>query len=219
MEKLLEVEQLTKVFTLGSAISRDRITAVDDISFHIGAGEIFALAGESGCGKSTTARIIMGFEQPTSGVIIHSGKRETKNEKVWFTEGIQAVFQDPFAVYNPFYPIDHVLTVPIAKFKLAKSRQGERDLIEEALAFKSLDWISGYEVRSVQSLAERIANGKVEFVLLLGRFINHKITDVLLPACNASGVDWVMVRQGYGINQIRMAIERYLGDRGEDATI
>ena len=63
MEKLLEVGSLTKMFTLGSVLSRDRITAVDDISFHIQPAEIFALAGESGCGKSTTARIILGFER------------------------------------------------------------------------------------------------------------------------------------------------------------
>ncbi|MFN3334146.1 MAG: ATP-binding cassette domain-containing protein, partial [Caldilinea sp.] len=58
MEKLLEVENLTKTFTLGSVLSRVKITAVDNISFYIRPAEIFALAGESGCGKTTTARII-----------------------------------------------------------------------------------------------------------------------------------------------------------------
>ncbi|MFZ1768511.1 MAG: ATP-binding cassette domain-containing protein, partial [Caldilinea sp.] len=95
MEKLLEVEDLTKTFTMGSVLSRVRITAVDDISFFIKPAEIFALAGESGCGKTTTARIIMGFDHATAGAIIHGGKKEAKNEKVWFSEGIQAIFQDP----------------------------------------------------------------------------------------------------------------------------
>ena len=140
MEKLLEVEQLTKVFTLGSAISRDRITAVDDISFHIGAGEIFALAGESGCGKSTTARIIMGFEQPTSGVIIHSGKRETKNEKVWFSEGIQAVFQDPFSTFNPLRPVERYFFDTVYNYKLAKGRQHAIDYIDEKLRLVGLTY-------------------------------------------------------------------------------
>ncbi|HQY93663.1 ATP-binding cassette domain-containing protein, partial [Caldilinea sp.] len=70
MEKLLEVEDLTKTFTMGSVLSRVRITAVDDISFFIKPAEIFALAGESGCGKTTTARIIMGFDHATAGAII-----------------------------------------------------------------------------------------------------------------------------------------------------
>ncbi len=74
MEKLLEVEHLTKVFSLGSMFSRVRITAADNVSFYIKPAEIFTLAGESGCGKTTTARMILGFEEPTSGAIIHNGK-------------------------------------------------------------------------------------------------------------------------------------------------
>ena len=103
-----------------------------------------------------------------------------------------------------------------------ETREQRRAAIQEALGFAELEWVNGYEVRTVQSLAERIENGAVGFVILLGRFINHKVTDLLLPACNASDTDWVMVRQGYGINQIKQAIERYLGDRagrGDDATI
>ena len=81
MEKLLEVENLTKVFSIGSMLSRVRITAVDNISFYIAPAEIFALAGESGCGKTTTARIIMGFEHATSGTIVHSGKKESQERE------------------------------------------------------------------------------------------------------------------------------------------
>ena len=80
-DKLLEVDELVKVFSFGSLLSRTHFTAVDKISFHIDSAEIFALAGESGCGKTTTARIILGFEHPTSGTIVHSGKKEAKNEK------------------------------------------------------------------------------------------------------------------------------------------
>ena len=98
-------------------------------------------------------------------------------------------------------------------------REKRRAAIEQTLGFAELEWVNGYEVRAVQSLAERIQSGAVQFVILLGRFINHKVTDILMPACNESKVDWVMVRQGYGINQIKLAIERYLGDRVEDQTI
>jgi peptide/nickel transport system ATP-binding protein len=51
MEKILEIDQLTKVFSLGSLISRTKITATDNVSFYIKPAEIFTLAGESGCGK------------------------------------------------------------------------------------------------------------------------------------------------------------------------
>lgn len=140
MEKLLEVEHLTKTFTLGSVISRVKITAVDDISFYIKPAEIFALAGESGCGKSTTARIIMGFEHATSGEIIHSGKKEAKNEKVWLTEGIQAIFQDPFATFNPLRMVERYFFETIQNYKLAKSKREAIERIDAKLRLVGLTY-------------------------------------------------------------------------------
>jgi peptide/nickel transport system ATP-binding protein len=140
MEKLLEVENLTKIFTLGSVISRVKITAVDDVSFFIKPAEIFALAGESGCGKSTTARIIMGFERATSGAIIHNGRREGKNEKVWFTEGIQAIFQDPFATFNPLRTVERYFFETIQNYRLATSRQGAIERIDAKLRLVGLTY-------------------------------------------------------------------------------
>lgn len=140
MEKLLEVEKLTKVFSIGSILSRVRITAVDNISFYIAPAEIFALAGESGCGKTTTARIIMGFEHATSGVIIHSGKKEAKNEKVWFSDGIQAIFQDPFGTFNPLRTVDSYFFDTVKNYKLAKSRTEAIDLMDRKLKAVGLSY-------------------------------------------------------------------------------
>ncbi len=133
MEKLLEVENLVKVFSIGSILSRVKITAVDNISFHIAPAEIFALAGESGCGKTTTARIIMGFEHATSGTIVHSGKKEAKNEKVWFSDGIQAIFQDPFGTFNPLRTVDSYFFDTVHNYKLAKGRSAAIELIDRKL--------------------------------------------------------------------------------------
>lgn len=133
MEKLLEVQNLTKVFSFGSMLSRMKFTAVDDVSFHINPAEIFALAGESGCGKTTTARIVLGFEHPTSGQIVHSGKREAKNERVWRTEGIQAIFQDPFGTFNPLRTVDSYFFETVQNYKLAKGRSEAIDLIDRKL--------------------------------------------------------------------------------------
>jgi peptide/nickel transport system ATP-binding protein len=140
MEKLLEVEHLSKTFSFGSLIARVKITAVDDISFHIAPSEIFALAGESGCGKTTTARIIMGFEHATSGTIIHSGQKEAKNEKVWFTEGIQAIFQDPFSTFNPLRTVDSYFFDTVRNYKLAKDRKGAIALIDRKLKAVGLSY-------------------------------------------------------------------------------
>jgi peptide/nickel transport system ATP-binding protein len=140
MEKLLEVEHLSKTFSFGSLIARVKITAVDDVSFHIAPSEIFALAGESGCGKTTTARIIMGFEHATSGTIIHSGQKEAKNEKVWFTEGIQAIFQDPFSTFNPLRTVDSYFFDTVRNYKLVKDRAGAIDLIDRKLKAVGLSY-------------------------------------------------------------------------------
>jgi peptide/nickel transport system ATP-binding protein len=133
MEKLLEVENLTKVFSIGSILSRVRITAVDNVSFYIAPAEIFALAGESGCGKTTTARIIMGFEHATSGTIIHSGKKEAKNEKVWFSDDIQAIFQDPFGTFNPLRTVDRYFFETVQNYKLARTKNDAIALIDRKL--------------------------------------------------------------------------------------
>ncbi|MFN8333442.1 MAG: ABC transporter ATP-binding protein [Caldilineaceae bacterium] len=140
MEKLLEVENLTKIFSIGSILSRLRITAVNNVSFHIAPAEIFALAGESGCGKTTTARIVMGFEHATSGTIVHGGKKEAKNEKVWFTEGIQAIFQDPFGTFNPLRTVDSYFFETVQNYKLAKGRDAAIDFIDRKLKLVGLSY-------------------------------------------------------------------------------
>jgi peptide/nickel transport system ATP-binding protein len=135
MEKLLEIENLTKVFTLGSLLSRIKITATDHVSFFVKPAEIFALAGESGCGKTTAAKMILGFEEPTSGHIIHKGKQEedVKNRKVWLTEGIQAIFQDPFGTFNPLRQVERYFFETIRNYKLAKTKAQTIELIEKKL--------------------------------------------------------------------------------------
>ncbi len=142
MEKLLEINHLTKVFSLGSILSRIRITAVDNVSFYIKPAEVFALAGESGCGKTTAARMILGFEEPTSGDIVHKGKRDekSKNKKVWFTEGAQAIFQDPFGTFNPLRIVDRYFFETIHNFGLARTNRGAVELIEEKLHAVGLNY-------------------------------------------------------------------------------
>ncbi|MGC9395117.1 MAG: ABC transporter ATP-binding protein [Anaerolineae bacterium] len=142
MDKLLEVKNLTKVFTMGSILSRVRLTATDNVSFHIKPGEIFTLAGESGCGKTTTAKIILGFEEPTSGTIIHNGKdrAESTGKKVWQEEGIQAIFQDPFGTFNPLRVVDRYFFETVENFKMAKTKQEAIDLIDDTLRLVGLTY-------------------------------------------------------------------------------
>jgi peptide/nickel transport system ATP-binding protein len=140
MDKLLEVEQLTKVYSLGSILSKVKITATDKVSFYIKPAEIFALAGESGCGKTTTAKMVLGFEPPTSGSIIHNGKPQAKNEKVWKTQGTQAIFQDPFSTFNPLRVVDRYFFENVRNYKMARKKAAIIAWIDQKLKLVGLSY-------------------------------------------------------------------------------
>jgi len=141
---ILELQEVSKVFQVGSMFSRARITAVDHVSFHVGAGEIFGLAGESGCGKSTLARMILGFEEPTSGTIIHRGKdgQPVSGKKVWRTAGVQAIFQNPFETFNPLRQVERYFFETVENYRLANSRSEAMARIDRALLTVGLNYDS-----------------------------------------------------------------------------
>ncbi|MBX3014681.1 MAG: ABC transporter ATP-binding protein [Caldilineaceae bacterium] len=138
MSAFLELREVSKVFG-GGLFQKRRTVALDRFSMTIDTAvpSVRAVAGESGSGKSTLGLLLLDFLAPTSGQVLYQGKdlrKLTSAERMQFRREVQAVFQDPFSVYNPFYPVDHVLQVPIEKFKLAKSNRQAKQLIEEALA-------------------------------------------------------------------------------------
>ncbi|TFG94784.1 ATP-binding cassette domain-containing protein [Candidatus Thorarchaeota archaeon] len=107
-EIILSCENLTKEYTSG--LVRTKITvAAKDATFDIKRGEIVSLAGESGSGKSTIARMILRLIEPTSGNITLNGKSiDSYNIREYYRQ-VQAVFQDPYSAFNPFYKVDHII--------------------------------------------------------------------------------------------------------------
>lgn len=140
MDKLLEVNQLTKRYSQGNVLARITLTAVDHVSFYIKPAEIFTLAGESGCGKTTTAKILIGFEEATSGTIRHNGKLQTRGEKPWITDGVQAIFQDPFSTFNPLRTVDSYFFETVQNFRLAGSKREAIDRIDKTLRMVGLTY-------------------------------------------------------------------------------
>lgn len=137
MANLLELHNVSKVYSRG-LLSTDAATALQGISLTLREDEptILTVAGESGSGKTTLAMLLLGFIAPTTGQIIYRGRDISKlrgADRLTFRREVQAVFQDPFAVFNPFYTVDHLLSVPIKRFKLAKSKSEARYLMDEAL--------------------------------------------------------------------------------------
>jgi peptide/nickel transport system ATP-binding protein len=138
-EKSIELNNVTQVFR-GAAMRSvgGEFRAVDDVSFHLNADppHITSLVGQSGSGKSTIARIILGLQKPTSGSVTYGGKDIYKlsgKEYDAYRRDIQPVFQDPYSIFNPFYRVDRVFWTAIDKFKLASSKQQGLAKIEESL--------------------------------------------------------------------------------------
>ena len=133
MDKVLEVNELTKRYAQGNVLARVTLTAVDHVSFYIKPAEIFTLAGESGCGKTTTAKVVLGFEEATSGQLLRNGKLQNRKEKVWISEGVQAIFQDPFSTFNPLRTVDAYFHDTVRNYRLARSKKEAIDLIDQKL--------------------------------------------------------------------------------------
>ena len=137
MTPLLQADRVTKLFG-GGLLAGGRMVALDDFSFSIGTDSpsITAIVGESGSGKTTLARVLLGLTTPTSGTVRYRGQdiaHLSRTAKRQYRTDIQAIFQDPYGVFNPFYRVDHVLTTPVRKFRLASSPAEGRALIEQAL--------------------------------------------------------------------------------------
>ena len=139
MPPLLEARHVRKVYRSGTLFGEVMETvAVNDFSLTIDADEpsFTTIAGESGSGKTTIARLLLGITDPTEGEVLYQGKNlrgMARQQQLAFRQDVQAIFQDPFEVYNPFYKIDHILTTPIEKFKLASSSAEAEEMILKAL--------------------------------------------------------------------------------------
>lgn len=137
MTALLEALSVTKVFG-GGLFDRTATVALEDFSLAVGGDRpsITAVVGESGSGKTTLARLLLGLATPTHGKIVYKGRdlhTMLRGELRAFRRDVQAIFQDPYEVYNPFYRVDHVLMTPVSKFRLAATKAEAQGLIEDGL--------------------------------------------------------------------------------------
>ncbi|MGI9383987.1 MAG: ABC transporter ATP-binding protein [Methyloligellaceae bacterium] len=142
---ILQVRDLAKHFDVSKpwlarvveGQQRQILKAVDGIDFDIRTGETFSLVGESGCGKSTVAKLIVGLHAPSRGQIIFDGKdvadAATRKEIATLRRRWQMIFQDPYASLNPRWRVRDIIAEPLRTFGLAASQQDLRDRVADLL--------------------------------------------------------------------------------------
>ncbi|WP_027625830.1 ABC transporter ATP-binding protein [Clostridium lundense] len=136
MEVLMEVRNLSKYFPMKSGFfdkDTNYVKAVDNVSFEIYKGETLGLVGESGCGKSTTGRMLVDLLEPTEGKVIFDGmdirELKKKNRKE-LSKNIQIIFQDPYASLNPRMTIGDIIKEPMIVNKIAKGEELDKRLLK-----------------------------------------------------------------------------------------
>jgi peptide/nickel transport system ATP-binding protein len=136
-EPLVDIVDVSKAFPIRGGLFgglRGEVRAVNEVSFHIARGEVFGLAGESGSGKSTIARMILGLETPTAGAILIEG-RDFSGERDWRKRAsvVQMVFQNPGSSLNPRRSVGQSIETPLTARGVARAARRRRvaELIEQ----------------------------------------------------------------------------------------
>ena len=133
-KKLVEVKHLKQYFNQGK---KNEVRAIEDISFDIYKGETLGLVGESGCGKSTTGKVIIKLNDITSGEIIYDGTDihniRKRQDMLKFNKKIQMIFQDPYASLNPRLKVMDIVGEGIDIHHLATDKRNRKKRVYDAL--------------------------------------------------------------------------------------
>jgi peptide/nickel transport system ATP-binding protein len=156
--ELLRAEHLTRHFKIGGTLARHTLHAVDDVSFSIGRREIVALAGESGSGKSTIARLLARVYKPTAGEISYEGRPlsqlRSRRDRLRYSGQVPMVFQDPFSSLNPVFRVSHGVMRCLRLHRPELSERQRRD--EAARVFE----VVGLGAEMLQRFAYELSGGQ-----------------------------------------------------------
>jgi len=135
---ILQIKNATKTFGGGFLDSTPPLVALDRFNLDIyeSPARITTIAGESGSGKTTLANAILGFTPLTEGHILYKGQdigQMDRRGRLAYRKEVQAIFQDPYEVYNPFFRVQHIFDMAMRHFPIARTKKEARGLIEDAL--------------------------------------------------------------------------------------
>lgn len=225
-QPLLSIKNLKKYYPVGSGMFKEKaeIKAVDNVNLDIYEGETVGLVGESGCGKSTIARMVVGLIEPTDGTIVYNGKQQKKNNKRG--QDLQMVFQDPYSSLNPRMQIEHIIAEPLRIHKYG-TREEMSQRVKELLEVVGLpafyrerypDQLSGGQRQRVAIARALALSPKVivcdEPVSALDVSIQAQILNLFKDIQSQMGVSYLFI--GHGIQAVSYVSDRiavmYLGE-------
>src|SRR5712672_41023 len=232
LQPLLLARHLRKHFKIHGGLlggSKNRVHAVDDISFQIAKGETLGVVGESGCGKSTTARVLMRLIEPDDGEVIFDGETLGGSGGLSLRElrrGMQMVFQDSYASLNPRLPIEETIAfgpkvhgmADVAARALARELLGKVGLRPETFANRYPHEISGGQrqrvnIARVLALSPRLVILD-EAVSALDKSVEAQVLNLLVDLKREFGLTYLFI--SHDLNVVRYISDRvlvmYLGE-------
>jgi len=143
MTPIIELQNVSRFFGKG----KEQVTAVDDISLAIEPGEIVCLVGESGCGKSTTGRMVVDLLKPSQGALLYRGQdihKMSASDYQAYRRAVQIIHQDPYASLNPTQTVRQMLTAPLLRHRKATSQADAERRAAELLDIVDLTPVSDF---------------------------------------------------------------------------
>lgn len=206
--KLLEMKNVTTVF--GSGDTETFANKNVDMEVVTEPAGIISIVGESGSGKTTVARTLLGLQKPTSGEVLWRGRALDslgKHDQHEYRKEVQAVFQDPYGIFNPFYRINHVFDMILDRFKIASGKKEQQEKVEESLKAVGLrphdvlgrypHQLSGGERQRVMLARAHMMRPKViiadEAISMLDVAIRAIVMNILLDFRDQEGISTVFI--------------------------
>jgi peptide/nickel transport system ATP-binding protein len=217
-EPVLVIENVSKYYFKKSALIKRFTTpfkAVDQVNLSIQKGINFGLVGESGCGKTTLARLMVGLNEPTHGAIYYKGQdlaSLSRQERLEVRKKVQYIFQNPYAALNPKFTIEQTLIEPMQVHHIGSHYKERRDRAAELLDMVGLseDMLSRYPHQFSGGQRQRICIARAlsldpelivcdESVSALDVSIQAQILNLLLDIQEKKGVTYVFISHDLGV--------------------
>ena len=157
----LECKNVGCTFMIGKGILSPKkpLRAVDDVSLKINRGQVFAVVGESGCGKTTLARMLLGLLEPTDGEIYLDGQPISEVRSDVISRKVQPVFQDPYSSLNPRKTIESIISLPLRVHDIG-TKESRIDRVSELMH------LVGLPSRLIHSYPNQLSGGQRQRVAI-----------------------------------------------------